>query len=225
MKGLFERHIKCPVCENEFETIKMLSNAPRVVKREPDFYTTYSGENPIYYAVFVCPNCGYSAFEKDFKEVSEEVKSIIFQKVSLQWNKRDYGKLRTTQDALEVYKMALLCYTLIKADSLTVGKLAMRIGWLYRELGDPREKDFIKHTITYFERAYTSESLDIDIEEEITVLFILGEYNRQLGNYPDSVRWFSKALEIPEIKKKRHLEQRVREQWSLLSDAYRSKKE
>lgn len=225
MKGLFERHIQCPVCELEFSTVKMLSNAPRVLKREPDFYTTYIGENPVYYAVFVCPNCGYSAFEKDFKEVSTQVKEIIFQKVSLQWSRRDYGKIRSTQEALEVYKLALLCYTLTSASSLTIGKIAMRIGWLYRELGDPREKDFIKHTANYFEKAYTSEDLNIDTEEEITILFILGEYNRQLGNFPEAVKWFSKALEIPDIKKKRHLEQRVRDQWALLSESYRNQKE
>lgn len=225
MKGLFERQVTCPVCSHEFVSMKMHANAPRVDKREPDFYTTYIGDNPMYYAVFVCPNCGYSAFEKDFKEVSQATREIIFQKVAQQWSRRDYGSVRSTQEALEVYKLALLCYTLTNASQMTLGKIAMRISWLYRELEDPKEKVFMKHTVTCFEKAYTKEALDIDSEEEITILFIMGEYQRQLGNFRESVQWFSKALENPDIKKKRHLEQRVRNQWALLSESYRNQKE
>lgn len=225
IKGLFERHLACPVCTQEFSTIKMHSNAPRIEKREPDFYTTYIGENPIYYAVFVCPHCGYSAFEKDFKEVTDQTRETIYNRISKQWQSRDYGGQRTTEDALEVYKLALLCYTLTGASNMTIGKIAMRLGWLYRELGDPRATEFMKHTVTYFEKAYTSESLDVDSEEEITMLFILGEYQRQLGEYRDAVKWFTKALEHPDIKKKRHLEQRVRQQWTELSEAYRNQKQ
>lgn len=224
IKGLFERHLACPVCTQEFSTVKMHANAPRVEKRHPDFYTTYIGENPIYYAVFVCPHCGYSAFEKDFKEVNDKTREVIYSRISKQWQSRDYGGLRTTEEALEVYKLALLCYTLTGASNLTIGKIAMRISWLYREQEDPRAKDFMRHTVTYFEKAYTTENLEVDSEEEITILFILGEYQRQLGEYKESVKWFSKALEHPDIKKKRHLEQRVRQQWTELSEAYRNQK-
>lgn len=129
--------------------------------------------------------------------------------------------MRTTEEALEVYKLALLCYSLTKANNMTIGKVTMRIAWLYRELGDPKEKDFIQHTVNYFEKAYTTENISDDVEEELTLLFILGEFQRQLGNMRESVKWFSKALEIPEIKKKRHLEMRIRDQWSLVSESYR----
>lgn len=222
---LFERHVTCPVCMFEFDTLKMHSNGPKVLKRYPDFYTTYVGENPTYYAIQVCPNCGYAAFEKDFKDVKDEVRTLIYEKISKQWNQRNFNGIRTTQDALDTYKLALLCYTLTKASNLTIGKITMRIAWLYREMGDPKEKDFLKYTCDYYEKAFTTESVIKDVEEEITILFLLGEFHRQLGNLREAVQWFSKALEIPEIKKKRHLEIRVREQWSLVSDAYRASKE
>lgn len=223
--SMFQRHITCPVCTYTFDTMKMHANAPKILKREPDYYTTYIGENPLYYAIYVCPNCGYSAFEKDFKEVSDQVRGIIYQSISQQWSQRNFGGIRSTQDALDVYKLALLCYTLTKASNLTIGKITMRIAWIYREMEDPREKDFIQHTVNYFEKAYTTENVFDDIEEELTILFILGEFHRQLGNLKEAVKWFSKALEIPEIKKKRHLEQRVRNQWSLVSESYRNAKE
>lgn len=223
--SMFQRNITCPVCTYTFTTMKMHANAPKILKREPDYYTTYIGENPLYYAIYVCPNCGYSAFEKDFKEVSDQVRGIIYQSISQQWSQRNFGGIRNTQDALDVYKLALLCYTLTKASNLTIGKITMRIAWIYREMEDPREKDFIQHTVNYFEKAYTTENVFDDIEEELTILFILGEFHRQLGNLKEAVKWFSKALEIPEIKKKRHLEQRVRNQWSLVSESYRNAKE
>lgn len=223
--GMFQRHMTCPVCLYTFDMVKMHANAPKVIKREADFYATYDGENPMYYAIAVCPNCGYAAFENDYKDISDEGKALIYEKVTKQWNSRNFGGLRNTQDALDVYKMALLCYTLTKGSNLILGKIAMRIAFLYRELKDPREMDFLKHTVNTLEKAYTTENLSGDIEEEITLLFMLGEFHRQLGNLRESVQWFSKALEIPEIKKKRHLEIRVRNQWSLVSDAYRASKE
>jgi hypothetical protein len=222
---MFQRHITCPVCLFEFDTYKMHTNAPKVLKREPDFYTTYVGENPTHYSIYVCPTCGYAAFEKDFKEVSDEAKAIIYQKITQQWNHRNFCGMRSPQDALDTYKLALLCYSLTKASHLTIGKITMRIAWIYRELGDPKEKDFLKFTVDHFEKAFTTENMTDDLEEEITILFLLGEFHRQLGNLVEAVRWFSKALEIPEIKKKRHLEQRVRAQWSLVSESYRTAKE
>lgn len=224
-RGMFQRHMTCPICLYTFDMVKMHANAPKVIKREADFFTTYDGENPMYYAVAVCPNCGYAAFENDYKDISDESKALIYEKVTKQWSHRNFGGYRNTQEALDVYKMALLCYTLTKGSNLILGKIAMRIAFLYRELNDPREKDFIKHTVNAFEKAYTSENLSDSLEEEITLLFMLGEFNRQLGNLRESIVWFTKALEIPEIKKKRHLELRVRSQWALVSEAYRASKE
>lgn len=224
--GMFERHMTCPVCLFTFDAVKMHANAPKVIKREPDYYATYEGENPMYYAVTVCPNCGFAAFDKDFTgEASDQVKAIIYEKITRQWNHRNLCDMRTTQDALEVYKLALLCYTLIGASNMTIGKIAMRIAFLYRELNDPREMDFIRHTVSYYEKAYSTENITEDIEEEITLLFIMGEFNRQLGNLRQAVIWFSKAMEIPELKKKRHLEIRVKNQRALVAEAYRASKE
>lgn len=225
ISDLFDRAVVCPVCKNEFTSKRVKTSAIKTIKRDSDYHAYYEGENPNNYAIFVCNCCGYSAFEKDFEKLSDKAAELIRQKISLNWKKRSFNSIRTPEEALETYKLALLCYSIIRGSSLVLGKITMRIAFLYREMNDPKEKDFIEFTITNFTNAFTQENCFSDIEEELMVMFLVGEFHRQLGNSNDAVKWFTKALEVPELKRKRQLELRVREQWALLADERRQMKQ
>lgn len=225
LSDLFDREVTCPACKNVFTSKRVKTSAVKTVKRDPDFHAYYSGENPNNYAIFVCNDCGFSAFEKDFEELSLKSQELVKDKITRNWKRRSFGDIRTPEEALETYKLALLCYSVIGASSLVLGKITMRIAFLYRELGDPKEKDFIRFTIMNYTKAFTQESRFSDIEEELMVMFLVGEFHRQLGEANEAVQWFTKALEVPELKKKRHLELRVREQWGLLAEERRQNKQ
>lgn len=221
---LFDREVTCPVCKHVFTSKRVKTSAVKTVKRDSDFHSYYGGENPNNYAVFVCDHCGYSAFEKDFEELPDKSRALILDKITRNWKSRSFDDIRTPEEALETYKLALLCYSIIGASALILGKITMRIAFLYREMGDPKEKDFIRFTINNYTKAFTQESSFSDIEEELMVIYLIGEFHRQLGEANEAVQWFTKALEVPELKKKRHLELRVREQWNLLAEERRLSK-
>lgn len=220
-EDLFDKKVECPICNSHFTSKKIRNSKILVKKRYPDYYTEYGGENPTYYAVFVCPVCGYSAFEKDFNCISEMEKQIIIQRISIQWKGKNYTGNRSLCDAIEVYKLALLSYDLRNYKSSVIGKVALRLSWFYRELGNnENEKYYQKIVLEKFKDAFVEERLDENKEEELVILYLIGELLRQERDYKSAIKWYDKVLKDPEIKRKRHLEQRVRNQWSLAREMY-----
>ncbi len=213
--NLYNKQINCPVCGIDFDTKKVRTSAIRIVNRDEDFCPHYKSENPLFYSVYVCPNCGYAALESDFTKISERNKEIIKKTISSKWNQRSYGEKRKLEDAIEVYKLALLNHQIIHSPKSTIGKLCLRLAWFYRYINNDREKEFIKYTIDSFYEAYTLERIDKEDYDEVIMLYLLGELNRRIGNYKEAVKWFDKALSNPDINRKRHIKLKARQQWSL----------
>lgn len=224
-KALYDKEIQCPVCKNLFHTKKMRSSAIRIEKRDTDFCVYYNGENPIFYGVFVCPNCGYAALESVFQEISPSGKKIVLEKIGTKWTQRDFGSERDTYKAIEVYKLALLNGQLLNQKKGIIGTLCLRLAWLYRYIHEDRELDFIEHAANCFEEAFRYESLPIGNLDEVSLLYLLGELNRRLKKYDEAIDWFNKAVSNPNIKRKRKLDMLARDQWSLAKEEYKKQKE
>lgn len=223
-KDLYEKKIVCPVCSNNFTTKKVRTSAVRVSKRDKDFCPYYEGENPLFYGVFVCEHCGYAALEGSFSKINLEDREKIKNVISPKWKSRNYGERRNIDEAIEVYKLALLCCEILGNKSSIQGKICLRLSWFYRYKNEKEEKKFIDFTIKSFEKAYTGERIDGNEYDEVVVLYLLGELNRRMENYSESIVWFDKALSNPEIKRKRHIELKARDQWSLAREEYKKEK-
>jgi len=224
-EALYEKTILCPICNREFVTKKVKTSAIRISKRDEDFCPYYEGENPLFYGVFVCVHCGYASLEGSFSNrKSEDIRKII-DIVTPRWHSRSYGEERKLDEAIEVYKLALLCCNILEEKSSVIGKICLRLSWFYRYKEDyEEEKKFIDFTIKSFEDAFTGERMDSDEYDEITILYLLGELNRRANDYNKSIMWFDKTLSHPHIKKKRHIELKARNQWSIARDQYKIQK-
>lgn len=222
---LIDKKLECPICNTHFTSKKVRQSKIIVKKRFPDYYTEYGGENPTYYGVFVCPVCGYSSFESDFNNINEYEKQIIIQAIGIHWRGKNYSAKRELKDAIEAHKLALLAYDLRGYKSSVIGKVALRLSWFYRENGnDESEKYYQKIALDKFKRAFIEERLDDNKEEELTIIYLIGELLRIEGDYSNAIKWYDKVLKDPEVKKKRHLEIRIRNQWSLARDMYNESK-
>lgn len=223
-KQLLAREVKCPVCDKDYVTQVIKGSSIKLDTRDSDFRGTYVGENPIYYGIYVCPHCGYSGFETDYKNIKDNEKQIISDKIGAKWKYKDYGKERSREEAIMTYKLALLNYNILQRKPSQVAKICLRIAWLYREWNDVEEKNYIEHAAKSFENAYSTEPLEEDVENELTTLFLLGELNRRLGNLKESIQWFRMCVQNPQIKKFKHLEASAREQWGVAGDEFKAKK-
>ena len=65
-KGMYFKEYKCPVCDHDFKTVRLKSNASALDKKDEDFCPYYKGLNPLHYEIIVCTECAYAASEIAF---------------------------------------------------------------------------------------------------------------------------------------------------------------
>lgn len=222
---LYEKKVDCPCCKNVFTTQKVRIRRLKVLERCTDFYVKYKDIDPIYYQVWICPNCGYSATESQYGDLTKSEKEFLYQNISKKWSQRDFGGIRTFEEAEESYKLALVMAQLLKRQKGYIGSICLKLGWLYRGKDQEKEKEFLKHALYYLEAAYQEEPLPIAGLDEISLAYLVGELHRRFDNIKDAIKWYAKALDNPGIKRNRRIQLMAREQWAVAREQGKLKKE
>ncbi|HYE09748.1 MAG TPA: DUF2225 domain-containing protein [Patescibacteria group bacterium] len=220
-EALYEKSIKCPICNNSFSTKRLRASACRVEKRDEDFCTFYKGYNPMHYEVLVCPHCGYAASENSFDNLSTNEKNAIKEILSGKVINRSFCDERTINDALDSFKLALFIAEARSAKDSIIAGLSLKLSWIYREMKDEKESDFLQHALKYYKQAYDKEDLPLGNLDEISVQYLIGELSRRLSNLNDAIFWFNKAVSNPERKKNPRIEKMAREQWMVIKEQNR----
>lgn len=190
--------------------------------REKDFHTVYKSDNPTYYGVICCDNCGYTVFEKDFKKITPYETGVIKDRITPSWGKKNFGGVRTVEDAIMVHKIALANYVMLKRPASVIGQVYLRLTWYYREVKNTdQEMAHMQKCVDTFIQAFETEYFEERPEREIEMLYLLGELNRRLGSYNDAIKWFQKTTQHPFIKQRRLFENYARDQWALASEEYK----
>lgn len=211
MEPLYTVNQTCPACETDYPMSRVRPSFKRSYRADSDFCRYYKDVNPDYYLVRVCPACGYASNEH-FRPLTEEQKERIRERVGAGWQRRDYGGERSRQDALDTYKLALLCAQLKDEPSRIVAGLLHHIAWLYREIEDTeQERRFLAHALDAYLSVYETER---DVTDQARLLYLLGELNRRLGRYAEAIRWFSRVVNDQSITDATMI-RLSREQWAL----------
>lgn len=221
---IYDAEMICPVCNSKFKVSKTRSRQLRIIKRDPDNCPYYESTNPIFYTAYVCPECGYAALERHFDQVTISGKVQVEKLITSKWKKRDFSGERDLKTAIEVHRLVLLNYTVMDYPYHEIGKLCLKIAWLYRYTQDPKEEEFLKNAYKMFEKSFTNEPLDEDPNNEANVLYLMGEISRLLGNYQKSVEWFGMALRSKGMASNKSLEKMTRDQWSDAKAAFSKEK-
>ncbi|MHB1651552.1 MAG: DUF2225 domain-containing protein [Desulfitobacteriaceae bacterium] len=222
--GLYSINVTCLSCGNSFKTLKVRSRFATPQTIESDFCAHYKegGLNPNHYFVNVCIECGFSFTEEFSQEVSQSVKALITKQISAKWEKRDFGKLRDSNQAIESYKLAVYSATLKKEKHAVLGGLCLRLAWAYREQNNHElEERFLHLALKEFEDSYVHSDFAGTSFSEMKVLYLAGELNRRLGQFQQAINYFSKVIEHPNRSQERRLLVLAREQWSIAAEEYR----
>ena len=222
---LYDKNIVCPICDHKFTTKKVKSKSIKVLKRDTDFRAEYENENPTFYGVDVCPNCGHARFESDFTDVTEAAKKTITDLISSKWKSKDFCGERSINDAAEAHKLALLNYNLTHYKLSTIAKTCLRLSWFYHGLENGLEEKFAVHARETYEKAYSKENLDDNPKEELTILYLIGELSRREGQYKKAMDWFTLGLKSPVLKDEKFLNDTLKEQMRVAKDEYKKIKE
>ena len=224
---LFDRQYTCPICENNFTSKQVKTSAIRAKERRKDFHTLFSGENPTFYGVICCPDCGYAKFENDFrKEATSKCKETINSTVSKSWKTQDFTQERDLSAAIKVHLIALVNYTVLKEKQAIIGKLLLRLAWFNDELGNEGEtRKYVSLALEAFIKSYEQDKMEDAEEKELEIIYLIGELNRQLGNFKESVRWFDMVVRHEFAYKNRLIKNYAKEQWALAAEQNSMSKE
>lgn len=219
LKELYDKKVECPICKIEFRTKKVRTSRLRLIKRDEDFLNHYNVENPIKYNIFVCPNCGYAALESRFDKITREEVEQVIKNISSKWHQRDLGGVRSIDEAIKSYKLALITGTVVKTTKLEQGTICLNIGWLYR-LKEEEEEElrFLSLAREKFIEAFNTQSLAGTGMDDSKLSYLIGELSRRLNNKEEALSWFNTCLGMAETKMNPAIDNIAREQWRLVRD-------
>jgi uncharacterized protein len=192
---LFDKQVICPVCDSHFKTKTVKSKSPRVMAKDSDFFVRYSVASPYFYDVCICNSCGYAAMKSDFEKLKSHKRELVLSNVTPKWKPRQYPDILDEKLAIERYKLALLNAMLIDLPDSTKGMILLKIAWMNRLLDNSeQETQFLKQALEGFNNAYIKEIFPIYGLQRDSLMYLLGELNRKLGNYQDALLWFSRTI-------------------------------
>jgi uncharacterized protein len=220
---LYEKSLMCPVCSSKFSVKAVKNSAPRMVKKDSDFFIRYSNINPYFYDVWLCNICGYAAMKSDFGKIKEHQIEKVQQNISLKWKGRKYPDIFDVSLAIERYKLSLLNYCVMEAKSSSKAMNCLKLAWMHR-LSEDSEKEllFLQQALEGFSDAYYNEDFPIYGMDRFTTMYLMGELNRRLSTNEQALIWFSKVITTPSVPQK--LKEMARDQKDIIKDILSSEK-
>ncbi|NMO95600.1 DUF2225 domain-containing protein [Paenibacillus lemnae] len=221
MEPLYKINVTCINCEHSFETSRVRPSFKKAILSDTDFCGYYKNENPDYYVVRVCPECGFASTENSAASLTEVQKSAFVKQIGNRWIERDFGGQRSLEDALETYKLALLCAQSTGEKDRILASLLHHIAWLYRYQGNQeQEQRFLTYSLDAYVRCYELEGTT---GSDARLLYLIGEINRRVGRYSEAVQWFSRVVQDKKIMDSAMI-RASREQWALLREQMEAEK-
>lgn len=219
---LYLSNTDCPCCEKNFEITRVRPSFKNPNRSDSDFCGYYkSGVNPDYYVIRVCPTCGYAFSENGTKKLNEDQKKLYFEEIGKHWNVQYYHGERTVQQAITVYKRALMISQLMKEDARLIAGLLHHIAWLYRYTEQVNEEQrFLQFALEQYIRVYETED---NTDKNARLMYIIGELYKRTEQYNDAVKWFSRVVSDQSITDAGMI-RASREQWKEIGEILASKR-
>lgn len=211
----FRKEYDCPLCKIRFGTLKPRQKYIITVKTDQDFCVYYKTVNPLHYEINVCPRCGYSFNSSTSEKVKADLSSSLVKMISDIWGQANYCGMRDLDDAIETFKLALECQRERGANDASMGKLFLKLAWLYRyKKEEEREHINLDKALYHLTKSY--DSSPEDPKEEMNLMFLLGQLNRKLGSDREAVNWFIRVTQHPNRNSYPYILNRARDAWQQI---------
>ena len=219
---LYQVEKTCPICEKTFKLTQTRGQALSV-STDTDFCTRFADLNPYYYTIWVCPHCGFAAHEERFITLLEGARLKMKEFLEGRKVNLDLSGSRTWDQAVTSYKLAIFYAGMVSLPASHIASLELRLAWLYREkeMVD-EEMEMMKRAVKDYEAAFMREQTPIGNLTEITLTYLIGELNRRLGNYDESLSYLSRVVSNPQAKNEKRILEMARDAWQQVRDLKKS---
>ena len=148
------------------------------------------------------------------------MKEQLNEQVCEKWIPHNFKGERTVFQAIQVYKLALLCATIKKEKYVITSGLALRLAWLYRSLkNEGQEKRFLKMSRDHYMESFSTEDYASTQMSGVRVMYMIAELSRRLEDYENATRFFSRVIESQRVGGEAKLVDMAKEQWDLVREA------
>jgi uncharacterized protein len=212
LEPLYLVNVRCTYCSNVFQSSRVRPSFKKASRTDTDFCVHYKDINPDYYVVRICPFCGFASTEHFSDKLTTGQRTAFEKRIAKNWSVRDYSKERTWEEALQTYKLALLCAQIKEEKSRVMAGLLHHIAWLYRYQGDEeQEKRFLQYALDAYVTVFETEGMDLN---NARLMYLIGELNRRVQNYKEAVKWFGRIINDQKIVDAAMI-RASREQWAV----------
>ena len=209
---IYEKSYTCPVCDKTFSSRVMKTGKAKLVSMDMDLRPRYVGIDATKYDVELCPHCKYAALTRYFTALTAGqihlIKEQISNKVKLQPHSEDYY---TYEEAIERYKIALVCAMVKKAKNSEKAYICLKSAWLlrgYREELESRrqllpqqreeltqqETEYLENAFKGFVEAQKSERYPMCGMDEYTMDYLTAALAYEVGELDMSSQYVSRLL-------------------------------
>ena len=209
---IYEKSFTCPVCDKQFMSRVMKTGKAKLVSMDLDLRPRYVGIDATKYDVELCPHCKYAALTRYFTAMTPGqvhlIKEQISDKVKLQPHSEDYY---TYEEAMERYKIALVCAMVKKAKNSEKAYICLKSAWLTRgyaeELENKRqllpqqreelnrqEQEYLQNAFKGFVEAQKSERYPMCGMDEYTMDYLTAALAYEVGELDMASQYVSRLL-------------------------------
>lgn len=219
VEPIFTTDKDCLICKKTFTATKARTRLT-LVKQDSDYCTYYKEINPNFYAIWVCPHCGYAAMDTYFSEQTAAAVEKIRTFLTGRQVNVDFSGTRTREQAIATYKLAIFYAELSSAMNSRLGALYLRLAWLYREGEQPEQEQLaLDKSRTYYEQALLKERLPIGNMSQIALEYLIGELLRRTGKLDMALSYLGKVVGNPLAKLENRVLQMAKAAWHQTREA------
>lgn len=216
---IFDKTYTCPVCDTEFKSKMVRTGKAKLVSADTDLRPRYQGVDPLKYDAILCPRCGYSSLNRYFNFVMSSQAKLIKAQISQSFKYEENDeKIYTYDEAITRHKMALLNTVVKKGKTSERAYTCLKLAWLFRGKREEMEKkeaskeelealqkeeiQFLENAHEGFVAAFSAEAFPMCGMDQYTVIYLVAELARRIGNVEEAKRWVSKVLVARDANKR-----------------------
>ena len=217
---LFEKSYTCPVCDNEFKSKMVRTGKVRLAGADSDLRPKYMGVDALKYDAVLCPKCGYAALNRYFNFIMARQADNIKEQISKTFTYEDKeDKVYDYDDAIMRHKLALLNTVVKNGKNSERAYTCLKLAWLYRGKREmllqqeehdkdeviqlaTEEKELLTNAYEGFESAFSREDFPMCGMDQYTLLYLLAELARRIGDNEAAARHVSKVLVGKNVQKR-----------------------
>lgn len=209
---LFDKTYICPVCDCSFKSKAIKSGKVKLLTSDTDLRPKYQNIDCLKYDAIVCPECGYSALNRFFAQVTATQIKQVKESISAKYKQHTFGEsMYSYDDSITRHKLVLLNTMVMNAKDSIKAYTCLKLAWLYRGKGEQlseegnvdskqldelsqREEEFIHSAYEGFCNALQKENFPMCGMDENTVMYLIAELARRCKQYEESLRMLSRVL-------------------------------